>query len=259
MYYELYLDVLFLVNFMMDYILLLLVRKVVKSSATLGYICLGALTGAALACAVTLVPLPSSFVKFVLFHLVINILMVRIGLRLPWNRKLLKGVLVLYAAGFLTGGVFEYFHQYVEVGSLFFALSIVCYYIVSAVFWLLSGIWKLDSYQCEVELRQGTQVLKVPALMDTGNRLRDKLTGKPVSIIERPAAMELFAGKFPEGLRYIPCHTIGKKRGVIPVVTLDRLKILDEGEEWIEHPLVGITGESVTEDGEYRMILHPDV
>lgn len=41
MYYELYIDVLFLVNFMMDYILLLLVRRMLKCTATHGNIWYG--------------------------------------------------------------------------------------------------------------------------------------------------------------------------------------------------------------------------
>ena len=50
MYYELYIDVLFLVNFMMDYILLLLVRRMLKCTATHGNICMGAMTGSFLMC-----------------------------------------------------------------------------------------------------------------------------------------------------------------------------------------------------------------
>ena len=53
-YYELYVDVLFLVNFMMDYLLLLLVKKMLKCTATHGRVCLGAFAGALLTCIVVM-------------------------------------------------------------------------------------------------------------------------------------------------------------------------------------------------------------
>ena len=57
MYYELYIDVLFLVNFMMDYILLLLVRKMLKCTATHGNVFMGAMTGSFLTCLIIVLPI----------------------------------------------------------------------------------------------------------------------------------------------------------------------------------------------------------
>ena len=80
-YYELYIDVLFLVNFMMDYILLLLVRKMLKCTATHGNICIGAMTGSFLTCLVIILPVLHPFLKFILFHVVVNTAMIKQGLR----------------------------------------------------------------------------------------------------------------------------------------------------------------------------------
>ena len=79
--YELYIDVLFLVNFMMDYILLLLVRKMLKCTATHGNICIGAMTGSFLTCLVIILPVLHPFLKFILFHVVVNTAMIKAGLR----------------------------------------------------------------------------------------------------------------------------------------------------------------------------------
>lgn len=259
MYYELYIDILFFVNFMMDAILLLLLKKLLKCSVKNGRVFLGALIGAVALCLVTVVPIPWPWVKFLLFHLVINTLMVKIGLGLLWNRNLLRAVILLYISSFLLGGILEYLRQYVEAGSLFFALAVASYYIASGVFWFLSMILKTNRYRCQVELCQDGRSCKVPAIIDTGNRLLDNVTGKPVSIVDRQVAETLFAGKMPEKIRYIPYHSIGKKEGVLPVMTVDKFRISEEGESWVERPLIGISGESISSDGEYRMILHPDV
>lgn len=52
MYYELYVDIFFMVNFMMDTILLLIVKKMILCSVSYGRILLGAATGAMLTCVV---------------------------------------------------------------------------------------------------------------------------------------------------------------------------------------------------------------
>ena len=150
MYYELYIDVLFLVNFMMDYILLLITRKIIKSKISYGNICLGALVGSVLTCVVAAIPVPYTFIKFILFHAVINVVMIKIGLRIRWNRDFLRALITLYISGFLVGGVFSCLDQYVKTGSLFFCTGnckllyffrCTCVSYVAFTFWkiLLSG------------------------------------------------------------------------------------------------------------------------
>ena len=125
MYYELYIDVLFLVNFMMDYILLLIVRKMFSCSATHGNICLGAAIGSFLTCVVVVLPIPYAFVKFVLFHMFVNTCMIRVGLKIKTIPSFVKAMIMLYIGGFLLGGIMESFSQYVRVGSLFLFLAIL--------------------------------------------------------------------------------------------------------------------------------------
>lgn len=260
MYYELYIDVLFLVNFMMDYILLLITKKILKCSATHGNICLGALAGSILTCLVVALPIPGTFVKFILFHTVVNSVMIKIGLRIRWNRTFFKAVIMLYISGFLVGGIFEYLNQYVKVGSLFFAIAIASYYISSGVLSFLTKVLHMGEYRYEVTMYQGDRHCKVQALLDTGNRLKDEVTGKAVSIIGKKTA-ESFLGGIPlNGVRFIPYHSVGKKTGVIPVIVLEKMCILSDGEEqWVEKPLVGISEDEISAGGEYEMILNPDI
>lgn len=258
MYYELYVDILFLINFMMDYILLLLVKKILKCTATLGNIALGALVGALLTCLVVALPLPWWFIKFLLYHVGVNVLMLKLALHLQWDKKLWKAIFLLYISSFLLGGMLEYVRQYVEIGSLFFVLAIGCYYVSSGVWKILSLIFKTGQCRCDVDLYMNGRCVTVPALIDTGNTLRDKFTGKAVSIIESQIAQELLDGEIPEGLRYISYHTIGRKNAVMPVVVLDGLRIVGEGEKWVDKPMIGISEEKISSDGEYRMIINPD-
>lgn len=259
MYYELYIDVLFLVNFMMDYILLQVTGRILKCTATHGRICLGAAAGALLTCIIIAVPIPYAFIKFILFHCFVNIVMLKTGLKLRLDRTFLKACIVLYISGFLVGGVFSYLHQYVRTGSLFFALAVASYYIVLGIWNLLAYLAKVKHAKCEAVLYKDARSCRVEALVDTGNCLKDAITGKPVSIVDQSVVEELCGAALPEGFRYIPYHSVGKEEGVMPLVTLDRMCVCQGGERWIEKPLVAVCDGRAASDGSYKLILSPDI
>lgn len=259
MYYELYIDVFFLVNFMMDYILLQIARRILRCSATHGRICLGACLGAMLTCVVVVLPIPYAFIKFILFHGFVNIVMIKTGLKIKCDRTLVKACVVLYISGILVGGVMEQLHQYVKAGSLFFALAVGSYYIVLGIWNFIGYLSRLGNYRCEAVLYRAGRECRVSAVLDTGNSLRDTITSCPVSIIDPGVADVLTGGSLPEGIRYIPYHSVGKNKGVMPVFFLDKMCVHQKGEKWIEKPLVGICDEHVASDGAYKMIINPDI
>lgn len=263
MYYELYIDVLFLVNFLMDYILLLIARRILKCPATHGNICLGALVGALFTCIVVSLRIPYTLIKLLLFHGFINIVMIIIGLKIRGIQKCIKAFFTLYISGFLMGGVFEFIYQYVggyiEVGSLFLVIAIACYYIAIGLLSLLMKMLRFGDYYCQVILILGENQCKTQAIVDTGNHLTDHLTGKAVSVIGRETAEKLLENNLPDKIRFIPYHTIGKKNGVIPVIALDKMCIEGKVNEWIDHPLIGISDTKISENEEYDMILNPEV
>ena len=258
-YYELYVDVLFLVNFMMDYILLLIVKKVLKCSATHGNIFIGAIVGSLFTCLVVVIPIPYALVKFVLFHIFVNTCMIRVGLKIKTIPAFLKAIIMLYIGGFLLGGVMEYFRQYVREGSLFFLLAIVSYYIVLGIFKFISYLQRWNQTHYKVDIYLDNQIYQVKGLIDTGNGLRDPISGHPISVLECRRANELLEKSKGKNFRYVPYYTIGKAEGVLPVFRVDRMCIHREVDCWIEKPLIGISEEKVSREGEYEMILNPNL
>lgn len=268
MYYELYIDVFFLVNFMMDCFLLEIVRKILKCPATHGSVCIGAVLGAVLTCIVTVVPGLNMPVKFVLFHAVVNVVMIKTGLRLKRGRMFVRAYILLYICAFLMGGIMECFRRYIKAGSLFFALALAGYY-------ASCGIWNFFTYvaarrtgHCTVQLIKGEKECHAEALIDTGNRLRDALTGKPVSIVSSevanklgvhiPGADEEKGETKVENIRYIPYHSVGKAQGVMPIFTPDRMCIDTGRKIWIDRPVVAVCEEYITMD-DYEMLINPDL
>ena len=74
MYYELYIDLFFAENFMMDSLLLLFVARISKRQVKRKRIFLGAAAGSLLTCLVIALPIPSAALKMILFHGFVNVL-----------------------------------------------------------------------------------------------------------------------------------------------------------------------------------------
>lgn len=258
MYYELYIDVFFVVNFTMDYLLLIIIRKMMKCPVSYRRIAVGALLGAFLTCLIVILPIPYASVKFILFHSFVNVAMVITGLGIKDWREVIKAWLLLYVSGFLLGGVCQFFGRYVRIGSMFFILALAGYYAVSGIWSLLTYLARQSQYKCQVVLCQGDRQCQVQALIDTGNCLKDGLTGQPVSIASRRVMKELCREENTGKIRYIPYHSIGKSKGVMPVMTLDGMYVCRQKKQWIEKPLMAVCEGEMTSD-RYEVILNPDI
>lgn len=259
MYYELYIDIFFMVNFMMDTILLMILKKMMICSASYGRILFGAALGSVLTCVVTAGLHGRPYLQFILFHGVINILMIRAGLGIKRGRELLRGWIFLYIESFLLGGIFQVFQPYLRTGSVFFVLAVVCYYLVQAIWKLLLMITKRGNCYCEVELFFGKRSYRTKALIDTGNTLWDMVSKEPVNVVESRVVGYLTEDEEQLKIRYIPFHSIGRKEGIMPMIRLDRMKIIDGTRlRWIEHPLAAISEEKLSEET-YQVILNPDI
>ncbi len=259
MYYELYIDVLFLVNFTMDYLLLLLIRKMLKCTATHGNICLGAIVGSLLTCVIVALPIPYAILKFVMFHMIVNTFMIRAGLKIKNMKEFVKAYILLYVGGFLLGGLLQAINQYVKVGSLFFAIAIGGYYLVSKIWDFIAAIQKINQYQCKVDLYLNGKTCQVTGIIDTGNGLCDPFSKQPVNILDRAVAREFLGNTKMSQVRYIPYHSIGKKEGVLLALKIDQMCVYKEKPFWIKEPLIGVSEDMISAEGEYQMILNPNI
>ena len=169
MYYELYVDVFFLMNFTMDTILLALLKKALACPVRYGRIIAGGVLGAVVTCVVVIWPCKTTWAKFIVFHGVINVLMLRTGLGLKWGRELFRGWVILYIESFLLGGVLQFAGQYLRQGSVFFALAVISYYVVLGIWKIILLFSEKGNRYCEVVVFFGERNCRLRALIDTGN------------------------------------------------------------------------------------------
>lgn len=254
MYYEFYVDIFFLENIFMDFALLLLTGQILRWKRKPGRILLGSFTGAMGAIGLLMLPARGFFVTFVLGYVMISALMVRIAFAAKEKRQLIKGVLYLYGITFLTGGIFQMLFSRATLPAVFAG----CFSILILVL-LLEGLRRLkyktqSMYDVTLSYHQRSRTVK--GLRDTGNRLREPIFGRPVCVADAQVMRELLDEQAK--IFYIPYHSIGRKRGILPGVTLDSMEIQrDSQAQRIEHPVVAISKEPVSSQGEYRILLNP--
>lgn len=263
MYYELYMDVFFLENFMMDYLILLTAGKILHCTATQWRIFLGAGLGSLLTCLGILLPgyngLNAAF-KWIWLYVLVNLSLAAAGLGIKKGRELLKAALVLYISSFLLGGVMGMAKPWFRrTGSLFFCMAAISYQLVRGSLKLLDHLRSLHDFRCSVTMYRNDSVYKVNALIDTGNRLHEPESGKPVHIVNRELAQKAWGSQPLGKVRYITFTTVGEEKGLIPVIAIDRMHIQGKKEFWVDSPLVGISSEKISGDGSYDMILSPDI
>ncbi len=145
---------------------------------------------------------------------------------------------------------------------------------IVTVEWILIGVFicvKMGGWYIERERRDkkrnlhsvilesaGAQI-SVKALLDTGNRLVEPISGKPVCIVDEEILSKLTLEN-PLFFRAIPFRSVGCDQGMIYGVQIPKVHIEDEGKIYIVTDVVcaGIR-HKLSARNEYQMIIHPGV
>lgn len=247
-----YADILLALNWWIDFLLLLAVRRTLGGGARPWRLATGALVGAA-SCFVLFLP-PLSLWLSLIFKLGAAFLMIRIAFRWHGWRQYIRRVFLLFAfsAGLagLCGGVYYWiaprdFHvvngvvYYAVSPLLLIGLSVVCY----ALLWLSDHLMRRRAPTTRVfraTLTVGDNRMIFPCLYDSGNHLIEPFSGYPVVVAERGLLEPLMevpadADALPVGggWRLIPYDTLGGS-GLLPAFVPDKFTVAVDN---VERPL----------------------
>lgn len=269
MYYELYIDLFFLENFMMDSILLLFVRSVFgKKSFTIRTFTAGVIA-AVFSCVVIVIRMPEA-VKCFCNYCIIPIVMIWLGVKISNIVQLFEGVLLLYFTAICLGGIMQLFRPYMGIVSVMYVSALMGCFILKMSWNLLTREGNLQKRCCQVVLYDETKKWDIRAMIDTGNMLQDPAGQKPVHIISKKMAEKIYGTKMVEELleyslskeneekwmkkklHYIPCQTI-QGTHLLPVVTMEKMEIIQKSIIEIQMPQIGI---GIMEETDYQMIVN---
>lgn len=262
MRYELYVDSLFLVNFVMNLYILMLVNRSTFRTATPGRLFAGAAFGGGGYLMLFLIGGSVGFKLFLGVAGTFGMLLITFPVRGLRNfLKLLERALFF---SFCLGGALA-----VLVRSLSFAPGLL-----TGVFGFLGlgGVWFLilerslgrresGDCTCKATLRRGGEEVTVWALIDSGNSLAEPISGAPVCVVEEEILSGLL-GSERQGCRVIPYHSIGKKRGILTGYLLSELWLEIDGMRRVFHNVyVAASPEPISTVGggtdSIKMIVNP--
>lgn len=114
--------------------------------------------------------------------------------------------------------------------------------------------------EAEVKIVWAANTLAVRGIVDTGNSLREPIGKSPVSILDPKAASELLPKDWEmrRGFYLIPYHSIGQRQGWMRAFRADEMQVTTaEGTVTVREPVLAISGNGLSGNGAYRIVLHP--
>ncbi len=143
--------------------------------------------------------------------------------------------------------------------------------------WAVNHYWNRRVYSSRLlvhlQLWMNGSSASCRALVDTGNRLVDPITGDPVIVIEHEAIRDilpdgcmqfLHGGRRPEddaqlgeaGFRLVPFESVDRGRGVMPGFRPDRISLGGHG---VGRAVVCVTSQRLSSGGQYQALVPPRV
>ncbi|MDP4118646.1 MAG: sigma-E processing peptidase SpoIIGA [Bacillota bacterium] len=232
-----YIDMLFAVNLLMDYLLLTLT----------GWLCgrakwyrtlLGALLGTGYSTAAFFVSM--GVICSFAVKVFVAVLMLIITFGVEGKRKLIKRTGIFFIVSFVAGGiVFAAFlsgNALISNGTVYFSATLrrlifagaVTYGAVRVVCACLGkfAVTRVSEVTLKIYLEE--KIVEMRALSDTGNCLCEPLSGLPVCIIER-RRFEQLCGESKKEKYLIPYRTVDNTDGMMEGIRPDKVVIIDCG------------------------------
>ena len=280
-----YLDTLFLLNALVDYMLLLAAARLSGEVLHRGRFALGAALGGLYSAAIFLPGL--AFLSHPLCRMACGAGMMLAAYGAS-RRLLRQGLLFILLTCAFGGGVVAIglmggreltlgsgvFYSALDVKTLLLSAA-VCYGVLTLVFRRLAR-HSAGGELAEVRLSLAGRSIRLTALVDTGNTLTDPVTGRPVLVAEGTALLPLFpegrrpapadlldpaggmarlgSGEWRGRLRLIPYRSVGVERGMLLAVRTDSLEL--DGRP-CGPALAALSPTPVSDGGGYQALIGP--
>lgn len=290
-----YIDVIFIENIIMNYIILLANALVLKIKINHLRLILGSAVGALYT--VIAYVIPNKIFSDFFLKLLLSIIIVYLSFKPLSLKKMLTELLTFYLTSFVFGGaaiaciyIFKTQNILMKDGILLenFSLktvimsAIIALIVIAITFKIVKSKFSRRDMYKEIEIILDEKNIKVNAMVDSGNMLKEPITGKSVIIVEHTCFYNILPkeilnnlenilggdlenideevkNKYLKRLKFIPFSSLGKQNGMILGISPQFVKICGEEEKEIKNSIVGIYNKSLTKDGSYRALIGIDI
>lgn len=292
-----YLDIVFLENVLMNYIIIFATGVVIKDELKKLRIFFASCIGAVytIVMYLNIIPIYSNFIM----KLILSFAIVYIAFKPKSFKKFIKDLTIFYLVSFVFGGcVFAlmYFLQpqmaqikngvFVGAYPLKIALigGVLAFIIVQISFKIVKTKLTKKDMLYDIEFFINGKSTSVKGLLDTGNLLKDPISGFPVIVVEHKSLYSVIPEEVLNNLnkimggetdelsvnsefikilsrfRMIPFSSLGKQNGILLGIKADSVNvILDEKIKSINNVIIGIYDKSFTKNGMYSAIFGLDM
>lgn len=279
-----YLDVFFLINFMMDYLLLLLVRQILhlpvpgksvtgKKLRSYLRISAAAAGGSLWACAAVLMPGMPGWLEWSLTWFLAGGIMIVVAFGRKTVREFLRCLTALWLISVAAGGIFGLLGDMVPAAWYLAGTGMVRQWSFAGVTCVAAGIFfgeracaeylrgriQMQEQLYQVTLHYRGKTKTVRALRDTGNQLYEPYGHQPVHVITHEACIGLC--ERVSQVIYIPFRSVGTGYGMLPGIQVDEMDVSREGKlvKSYEKPWLAISREPLSPGHQYEMLLHGEL
>ena len=278
MYHTIYIDIVFMTNFLMDYMLLRLVGKFLHLDVKRFRCMISAVFGSFVSCLLLYVPFRIILPVAELIHGGCALFMAAFAIRLKKGGLLAKTILSMYLTAFVVGGIYQALETEKTMTVKIFLLFTAgiyggLYTLICAADFIRLG--RKNIYP--VILKYQGRVQQSYGFFDTGNLLIDPVNRQPVSIIKPELLEKILSSELTEKLMYIKeepqklkstevsmlqphflsFRGAGGKEGIMLAVILGELEIQTPGRVvHVGKPVLAITSEPSALGEEYGILLN---
>jgi len=285
-----YLDIVFLENLCMNYIILFATGTVIKIKMKQIRIVLSAGLGSTYA--ILIYMNINTFYSNMAMKIILSLCMIYIAFIPKSWKVLLKELIIFYLISFAFGGcafALLYFLKpqnilykngvYIGTYPLKIALlgGIIGFVIVYLAFRIVKNKINRKALVYEIDIKIGEKNTMVKAILDTGNMLKDPITGTPVIIVEKECLKEILSDNILDNIdniikgdwkgcdkeieyrarfRMIPFQSVGKRNGMLLGFKADEIIIKTEMEDILKkNIIIGIYNDRFTKNNAYSALI----
>lgn len=287
-----YIDIIFLENVIMNYIILYATSIILKLEINYLKLILASVIGS-IYVVIEYISKINLYSNFIL-KTFLSIIIVFIAFNPQNVKKMLKELLIFYLTTFTFGGIATYLIYVVKpqnaivkngmyVGTyvlkIIFIGAILGTFLLIISFRVVRNKMRKRDMICKTRIKLNGKEIILNTMIDTGNLLKEPLTGNSVIVVERSSLIdilpisilnnldEILSGNFEKlpdkikneyvsRLKIIPFSSLGKQNGMLIGIKPESVEVITEDLiEKRKDAIVGIYGKSLTKRGEYNAII----
>ena len=290
-----YIDIIIVENLIMNYIILYATGLISKSKKSYLRMFMASLIGAIYATLEYV--LKVNIYSNIILKTILSIIIVYVAFYPQNAKKMCKQIVLFYVTTFTFGGIATYLIYVLKpqniiikngmyVGTyvlkVIFIGAIVGTIILVTAFKMAKNKLTKKDMICKVRIKLNGKEETVEAMVDTGNMLKEPITGTPVVVVERTSLYELLPKeilnntesilggdfeKIPEEikneyvpkLKLIPFASLGKQNGMLVGIKPEKIEVINEQTEEEKNAIIGIYNKSLTKRGEYKALIGIDL